>query len=152
MDKAFFVQEVEACSGMLFRVAYTLLHEEEACKDALQEAVLRAWEKRTTLRNEAFFRTWLTRILIRVCQDMHRRRRPTVPLEGLPALGVPPPDPTLALALQALPEKLRLPLMLHYCDRMTYAQVAQALALPAATVRGRVHRAKALLRKELSEP
>lgn len=67
MDKDFFVQELEAHSGMLYRVACTILHNDDACRDALQDAALKAWEKRGTL-----FRTWITRILINtwdvICQ------------------------------------------------------------------------------------
>ena len=42
MDKDFFVQELETHSGMLYRVAYTLLHDDDACRDALQDAALKA--------------------------------------------------------------------------------------------------------------
>ena len=72
MDKDFFVQELEAHSGMLYRVARTILHDDDACRDALQDAALKAWEKRRSLREERFFRTWITRILINtwnvICQ------------------------------------------------------------------------------------
>lgn len=64
MDKDFFVQELEAHSGMLYHVAYTLLHDDDACRDALQDAALKAWEKRQSLRETRVFRTWITRITI----------------------------------------------------------------------------------------
>lgn len=44
MDKTFFVQELEAHSGMLYRVAWTILRNDDACQDAMQEAALKAWE------------------------------------------------------------------------------------------------------------
>lgn len=55
------------------------------------------------------------------------------------------------MALQALPEKLRLPLVLCYSEGMSYEEIAGALRLPLTTVRGRIHRAKGELRKELGE-
>ena len=55
------------------------------------------------------------------------------------------------MLLAALPEKLRLPLVLSLCEGMSYAEIATALRLPMATVRGRIHRAKIELRKELDE-
>lgn len=148
MDKDFFVQEIEAHSGMLYRVAYAILRNDDACQDALQDAALKAWEKRRTLREPRYFRTWITRILINTCRDAQRRRR-DVPLEDVREPQAAAPDLTLAMALQALPEKLRLPLMLCYSEGLTYAEIAQALRLPVTTVRGRIHRAKAQLRKEL---
>lgn len=149
MDKDFFVRGIEAHSGMMYRVAYTILRNDDDCRDALQETALKAWEKRATLRNEQYFRTWIVRILINTCYDTKRKRRPLVSLEAIPELSIPPHDPSLAIALQALPEKLRLPLMLCYSEGMRYEEIAQSLHLPKATVRGRIHRAKQQLRKEL---
>ncbi|MBR4082191.1 MAG: RNA polymerase sigma factor [Clostridia bacterium] len=151
MDKDFFVHEIEAHSGMLYRVAWTILHSDDACRDALQSAALKAWEKRHTLREDRYFRTWMTRILIHTCYDARKIARRTVSIDEVPEPSSPPPDPTLALALNALPEKLRLPLMLRFSEGMTYEEIAQALGVPVATVRGRIHRAKGQLRKELDD-
>ena len=149
MDKEFFIQEIEAHSGMLYRVAYTILRNDDACKDAMQDTALKAWEKRETLRDQRYFRSWVTRILINACYDAHRKRRRTVAWDEIPEPSIAPPDPTLALALQTLPEKLRLPLVLCYSEGMSYEEIAHALRLPLSTVRGRIHRAKGELRKEL---
>ena len=149
MDKAFFIQEIEAHSGMLYRVAYTILRNDDACKDALQDTALKAWEKRATLRETRYFRSWITRILINTCYDTQKKHRRIVSLDSIPEPYTAPPDPTLALALQSLPERLRLPLVLCYSEGMSYEEIAQALRLPLTTVRGRIHRAKAELRKEL---
>ena len=149
MDKDFFVKEIEAHSGMLYRVAYTILRNDDACKDALQDTALKAWEKRGTLKELRYFRTWITRILINTCYDTQRKRRRMVSIEDVPEPQVADPDISLAMALQSLPEKLRLPLVLYYSEGLTYAEIAQTLRLPMATVRGRIHRAKGQLRKEL---
>lgn len=149
MDKDFFVQEIEAHSGMLYRVAYTILRNDDACRDALQDTALKAWEKRLSLRDARYFRTWITRILINTCYDAQKQRRRIVSIEDIREPQVSAPDPSLAIALQALPEKLRLPLVLCYSEGMSYQEVAETLHLPVATVRGRIHRAKGELRKEL---
>ncbi len=149
MDKEFFVRELEAQSGMLYRIAWTILRNDDACRDAMQEAALKAWEKRGTLRDQRYFRTWMTRILINACYDTHRSRRRFVSVAEIPEPALPPPDPTLSLALQSLPEKLRLPLVLCYSEGMSYAEAAQTLRIPVTTVRGRIRRAKDALRKEL---
>lgn len=149
MTKAFFVQEMERSSDMLYRIAFTLLRNNEACRDALQETALKAWEKRDTLREESYFRTWATRILINVCHDAQYRCSRTVLLDELPDLPVPPPDPTLDLVLRRLPAQLRLPLILCYMEGMSYEEAAKALRIPVTTLRSRIHRAKKALRKEL---
>ena len=149
MDKDFFVHEIEACGDMMYRVAYTILRNDDACKDALQEAALKAWEKRASLREERYFRTWITRILINACYDTRKKCKRIISIEEIAEPSVAPPDLSLAMALEALPEKLRLPLVLCYSEGMSYQEAADALRLPLATIRGRIHRAKGMLRKEL---
>ena len=120
MDRGSFAAAIEACSEMMYRVAWSILRNRTDVQDALQDAALKAWEKRNTLRNEQFFRTWITRILINVCYDIQRKHRSVVPLEKIPVqLPASAPDPGLAAALNALPEKLRLPLVLCYSEGMT---------------------------------
>ena len=149
MDRAFFIAEIETCSDMMYRVAWSILRNEADVQDALQDAVLKAWEKRDKLREEKYFRTWMIRILINVCYDTQRIHRKIVPLDKIPVQSSSAPDPDLAMALEALPEKLRLPLVLCYSEGMTYEEAADVLRIPMTTLRGRLHRGKKELRKEL---
>ena len=150
MNKEFFIAEIEACSDMMYRVAWSILRNDDDVQDALQDAALKAWEKRDRLREEKYFRTWITRILINACYDAQKKRHRIVPAENIPArTQASVPDPDLAMALEALPEKLRLPLVLCYSEGMSYEEAADVLRIPAATLRGRISRGKAELRKEL---
>ena len=151
MTKEAFIEGIEAHADTMYRVAISILRNEEDCRDALQDAVLRAWEKRETLKNESSFRPWLTRIVINNCNTMLRARRRLVALDEVPEPSVPPPDPVLKVALHTLPAGLRLPLVLVYSEGMSYAEAAQAMRLPVSAVRGRIYRAKQQLRKELRE-
>ena len=151
MDKELFVDEISAHGDMLYRVAWSILRNDEACKDALQETALKAWEKRHTLREPSRFRAWITRILVNACYDMLRKKRPLVSIEDVPEPSAPPPDPMLALAIEALPEKQRLPIVLFYSEGMSYSEIADALKLPVPTVRSRLHTGREMLRQELAE-
>ena len=51
----------------LYRVAMSMLRNEKDCEDAVQTAILTAFEKLGMLRREEYFKTWLVRILINVC-------------------------------------------------------------------------------------
>ncbi len=151
MDRGFFIAQVEAGSDMMYRVAWSILQNDADVQDALQDTVLKAWEKRDRLREEKYFRTWITRILINTCYDTRKKRRPVVSLEKIPAqVPASVPDPDLALALEALPDTLRLPLVLCYSEGMSYEEGAEVLQVPLTTLRGRLHRGKGELRKELN--
>lgn len=151
MDQEFFTAQAEASTGLLYRVAYTILRNDADCQDAMQEALLRAWTGRDKLRDRQLFRTWLTRILINASHDILRKRKPTVPLENAREASEAFPDISLSEALGRLPEKLRLPLMLCYSENMTHAEISRALGIPATTVQSRLRKGKAMLRKELNE-
>ena len=151
MERKFFIAEIETCSDMMYRVAWSILRNDADVQDALQDAALKAWEKRDKLRDEKFFRTWITRILINACYDTQRKRRRIVSMDEIPESTVSnASDPDLALALQALPEKLRLPLVLCYSEGMSYEEAADVLRIPITTLRGRLRRGKEELRKELN--
>ena len=62
MDRGFFIAEIEACSDMMYRVAWSILRNDDDVQDALQDAALKSWEKRNRLKEEKYFRTWITRI------------------------------------------------------------------------------------------
>ena len=151
MDRDFFAKEGGASIGLMYRVAYTILQNDADCQDAVQDALLKAWSKRNSLRDERLFRTWLTRILINTCHDLARKRRRLISLDVLPEQAENFPDLSLAVALEKLPEKLRVPLMLFYSENMTYTEIGKALRIPVTSVQSRIRRGKAQLRKELKE-
>ena len=115
MDRGFFIAEIETCPDRMYRVAWSILRNDTDVQDALQNAVLRAWERRDKLREEKFFRIWITHNLINVCYDTQRRHRKAVPHGVIPEqVHSATPDPDPVMALEALPEKLRLPLVLLF--------------------------------------
>ena len=149
MDRNDFASRVVEQTDRMYRIAYVLLHNDEDCRDAMQEAALKAWEKRFTLREPKYFATWLTRILINECRNIQRKRRTFIPIDEAIIPAAPAHDPTLSMVLQSLPEKLRLPLVMHSMEGMTYEEISHALRLPRSTIIGRVQRAKQQLKKEL---
>lgn len=151
MTKEWFVEQIEQLQGRLYRVALCMLRNDADVQDALQETVLKAWEKRHTLRNEAYFDTWVTRIAINTCKRMYRHNQQIVLMEELPERPTTSDGITLKMLIECLPDKLRLPFVLYYSEGMDTAEVAGALHLTETAVRSRIHRAKIMLRKELVE-
>lgn len=152
MKDADYFSRIEPLKEQLYRVAYLYLGSESAAVDAVDEAVYRGYLKRRSLRREAYFSTWLTRILINVCLDeLHRRQRET-PVETLPERAETPYDALpLQEALERLPEDLRSVIALRYFGGFTLAETAQALGLPEGTVSSRQRRALQLLKLHLTD-
>lgn len=152
MKDADYFSRIEPLKEQLYRVAYLYLGSESAAVDAVDEAVYRGYLKRRSLRREAYFSTWLTRILINVCLDeLHRRQRET-PVEILPERAETPYDALpLQEALDRLPEDLRSVIALRYFGGFTLAETARALGLPEGTVSSRQRRALQLLKLHLTD-
>ena len=77
MTEQAFLDAVQTHQSMLFRVAYTILHNHEDCADALQDALEKAWRKKDSIRNPEAFRSWMVRIIINCSRDTLRRRKLT---------------------------------------------------------------------------
>lgn len=151
MDKEEFTRAVLEYESTLYRVAKSMLGSEADCADAAQNALLRAWEKQHTLRDTAYFKTWLTRILINECRAILRQRARYAPLEAEIAEGEVAPEGggELYEAVMGLDEKYRLPVVLHYIEGFKTAEIAAMLRLPEGTVKTRLRRAREILREEL---
>ena len=154
MDKKEFADRVHAMQERLYRLAYGQLREEQDRRDAVQEAILKAWQSRERLRDEAYFETWLVRILINECHNIQRAGRRIFPVERLPEQpyveeNMEGSDEELREAILALPMKLRLPVMLHYIEGYTTEEAGRILHVPVGTVRSRLKKARELMKAEL---
>ena len=151
MDRSEFTRRVSAMQDRLYRLTYGMLREPQDRMDAVQEAVVRAWTGLDRLRNEAFFETWLTRILINQCHTLQRSAKRTLPLEAAPEPSAPPEmDRPLHDAILALDERLRLPVILHYMEGYGTAECARILRVPEGTVKTRLRKARRELKDMLS--
>ena len=103
----------------LYRIAYSILWNDQDCCDAAQETMAKAWQYKDKLYSEAYFDTWLVRILINECRKLLKKRSGDVSEldEDIPAPSRDRErDIDLADALLKLPEKYRLPTLLHYLE------------------------------------
>ena len=75
MTKDAFIREVRDAEAMLYHISKSILKNDSDCGDAVQETILKAYEKLPTLKKEKYFRTWITRILINECKGILRKRK-----------------------------------------------------------------------------
>lgn len=150
MTKKDFEAQIILLMNTLYRVSSSLLPRRQDQYDAVQNCLLRAWQRRESLRNPESFRPWLMRILINECHRIHRADR-RISLADAPEQSQEMPDTTLRDAIRALPEHIRIPVMLHYLEGLSIQEVAQATAAPQGTVKTRLRRGRKLLRDQIEE-
>ena len=143
-----FAKAVTGMTQTLYRVSCSQLPNEADREDAVQEALRRAWEKRGSLKNERYFRTWVVRILLNVCHDIRREGKRMIPAEEIPEPGVPSGEEAVDLkeSLLRLDERERIPILLYYLEGFDIGQIAAVLRIPQGTVKSRLHRGREQLR------
>lgn len=151
MTRDEFAERMVGMMQTLYRVSYAQLSQSCDREDAVQECLLKAWQKRHQLQNERYMQTWVIRILLNECKNIQRKKSRLVPLSELPERRAPEgADPELHDALLALEEKLRLPILLHYVEGFSVTEIASILRLPVGTVKSRMLRGRRELQKQLN--
>lgn len=156
-----FEERLAECGPLAFRVARGVLRNTADAEDVAQEALLRAYQSFDRLRDRNRFSGWLVRISFRLALDRLRsakRRERRDALWSQPA-HLPPPATAedvaasnqfqghLERALEELPEKLRLVLLLSAMEGHTIEEIASMLGVPLGTVKSRIF----IARKKLAE-
>lgn len=152
MTEMEFIQRTEGVKKRLYRTALLYLGSESMALDAVDEAVYKGFCAYKKLRQEEFFETWITRILINVCNTELRRRRRELTVEELPESAVEEFDALpLKQAVARLPKELRAVIVLRFFTGLTLEETGRALSIPKGTVSTRQRRALQLLKLDLTE-
>ncbi len=171
-DHEAFRHIVQHCNQRLFRIARTVLNDDDEAEDALQDAYVSAFRGIDTFRGDAELSTWLARIVLNECYRRLRARRPSVAIEQLDyeqasgcvltfptgsAMATDPYHDATRLqmreliedAVAELPEVFRVVLVLRDIDGYSVREAAAILGVPAETVKTRLFRARHRLRAAL---
>lgn len=152
MTEQEYIRQAEALKQRLYRTAVLYLSSESAAVDAVDEAIYKGFCAYKKLRNPEYFDTWLTRILINVCNMELRRRKRELSMEELPETAQEQFDALpLKEAIRRLPRNLQEVIILRYFTGFTLEETAQALEIPRGTVTTRQKKALSLLRLELTD-
>ena len=152
MDQNEFAQRAQKENTRLYRTALLYLGSEKRALDAVDEAIFKGLCACKTLREPAYFSTWLTRILINECKLALKRARREQPFETLPETAEAAFDALpLKDAVLCLPAELKEVIILRYFSDFTLAQTAKLLNIPQGTAATRQRRALSLLKLALEE-
>jgi RNA polymerase sigma-70 factor (ECF subfamily) len=159
---------------LVYRYAHRLCGEVEAAKDLVQETFLNAYKGFNSFRGDSQVSTWLYTIASRACLRMRRKRKgeperelsldefvPTsdgefrlqIPMEGLTpeeALQNKELRNALDQAIEKLPKKYRMALVLRDMEGLSAKDVGAIMGLNERAVKSRLHRARLFVRRELS--
>lgn len=158
-DREAFTEIFHRHAPSMFRYATTMLDGDVLeAEDAVQNAMMKAWEKLPGFEGRSGLRTWLFRITANEVLQARRRRRP-VPVDDhllSSRTGRDDADParqfaetelwqTLSVALGELPWRQRASWLLRELEGLSYAEIADVLETSEPVVRGQLHRARRTL-------
>jgi len=157
-DEIAFEELVRRHQLLAYRVALRMLGNEHDAQDAAQDALVQAWRALPSFRAGSSFSTWLYRIVTNRCLSGLRSARPDGPLEEThpdPAPG--PPERaesldrlrSLKAAILALTPEQRAVLVLREFEGLAYEEISDVLGLSESAVKGRLHRARLELAREM---
>ena len=158
LEQEFEARLVES-STLAFRVAFSVLRHRQDAEDVAQEAFAKAYRNFRQLRDRERFRSWLVRMTWRLALDRQRGDRRRLARET--ALAAPDERTAgsieqhdranqLWTAIDALPEKLRVAIVLANIEGHDVSEVAALLGIPAGTVKSRLFLARQRLRELLT--
>lgn len=175
-DEAAFTELVEQHKTMVFAVTYGMLRDHEDAEDAAQEIFVAVFKGLGAFREDSSLRTWIYRIALNHTRNRLRARARRAwgahdSVDERPWLqeqraGEEPPslqhDPVLTMerretadqiqrGLDALPELARNMIVLRDIEGRTYNEISELLGVSSGTVKSRIFRARAALRKEIEE-
>ena len=151
MDKASYEQlYMELLPGM-YRLAQGILHHPADAQDAVQQAALNVWRHIDRLKDDRA-RAYIARAVINEARNIQRERMRQYPVERIDHRAQSTaPDPSLREAMDALPENLRLPLLLKYMEGYSEKETAKILHITLPSLKARLYRARRRLERELRE-
>jgi len=137
----------------MYRVAFGILKTEEEISDAVSNTIVIVFEKIQTLRNEEFFKTWLTRILINECYKIYKQNKKIVYLENCNQETLSYNDTyadfEVRKLIKELDKDLKEIVVLYYFEEFSVKEISKIVKIPEGTVKSRLSRARKELEKNL---
>lgn len=152
-DNEAFYSLISLYSENLYNIAYCYLKDQHEALEAVQETTCRSYLKLKKLKQQQYFKSWLTRILINYCIDEQKRRKKVVPIlqdKQLEEDNSKVETIDIQSAINELEPKYKHVIVLRYFQDMTIPDIAKILECPEGTVKSWIHRALKQLKNSLN--
>lgn len=137
----------------LYRVAFSILRTEDEINDAISNTTVIVFEKIHTLKNEEYFKTWLTRILINECYKIYNQNKKIIYLENYDQEKLTYNDTyvndEIKNVIEKLDKDLKQIVILYYFEDFSVKEISKIIKIPEGTVKSRLSRARKELEKAL---
>ena len=156
MNKDKFIEEIKANRNQMYMVALSILKNAEDAEDIVQEALLAAYEKLYTLKNDDKFKSWMMRIVVNQAKMHIRKNNKIVYMEHVEDLvekyaEEKNNEQNIWEVVLSLKSKLSAVVILYYKHNYSIREISRIMGIPPGTVKSRLSKARALLKRKLEE-
>lgn len=153
-DEEAFTQLIVSMEQDLYKIAKMRLNCEEDINDAVQETIIETFKSLPKIKQPQYFKTWIIKVLINKCNKIykHSNKKHFVEYNEQINTNYVTNDNNIEeidffLLIKKLNYKERITLILYYHENLTTKEIAKILKEPGSTVRNRISRTKAKLKK-----
>lgn len=150
-EEAFF-KLVEDNKVSLYKAAKAILNNDDDIADAIQETVIAAYKNIKSLKNDAYFKTWLTKILINKCKDIIAKNKDVIALDDYLEEGYTQEFLSkfeIEDMLTNLSKEQKLVISLYYISQFNTREISEILKESEGTIKSRLSRARNKIRKSM---
>lgn len=160
-EQSAFEDIVSRYKKLIYSVVYNMIPDKQEVNDVAQEVFIRIYRSLDRYNPEFKFSTWSVKIATNLCLDILRKRKvESVPIEEVAGIPNGADTPEVQFinkersrrvqeAVNELPEKYRIPIILFHQKGMSYEEITKVLDEPMTIVKNRLYRARIMLKEKL---
>lgn len=154
MDRDKFIAEIKRSKEQMYMVAFSVVKNHEDAEDVVQEALLAAYEKLYTLKEEGKFKSWMMSIVVNQAKMHIRRHTKTICVQDLGDISEKSTEEehkNIWEIVLSLKKELSTVVILYYAQGYSINEISKIMRIPSGTVKSRLSKARSLLKKELED-
>lgn len=156
MNKDKFIEEIKSNKNQMYMVALSILRNAEDAEDIVQEALLAAYEKLYTLKDDDKFKSWMMRIVVNQAKMFIRKNSNIVYMDHVEDFvetytEEKDEDRNIWELVLSLKSELSTVVILYYEQNYGIREISKIMRIPSGTVKSRLSKARALLKTKLEE-
>ena len=151
MDNKTFIIKINTIKEQMYMVALSMLKNHADAEDAVQDAVLAAYEKIDSLKCDECFNAWMLKIVVNQAKMLIRKNHRMVLTDEIPERITMDRNCDVWDAVLSLKKEISAVIILYYAHEYSVKEIAKIMSIPAGTVKSRLAKGRELLREEIED-
>lgn len=148
MENTTFISKLNNIKEQMYMVALSVVRNHVDAEDVVQEAILVAYEKIRTLKNDDCFNAWMLRIVVNQAKMYIRKNHRIILTDEIPETLTQDNYEDVWEIVLSLKKELSTVVVLYYAHEYSVSEIAKIMSIPIGTVKSRLSKARKIIREE----